>query len=265
MNDGGSGCASGRSCTLTRLPVLPGGPVFLTGRLVFDLGQAAVYLFHNGPERKIFMDGRLEIPSRETFQTYVRLENILNEGRHGWAEPVGRMGDPLILLDHEKEFGAEATILSDPEWRCIYFDAVASVFLSRCRGLETSFPSVDFVMRHFHDPLWQAIPPVPWGLAEAKGTAQSGVGGSVSGQVNRATSSLPSGYWRATASGRRLPWIRPLPGTGPRWGSAAGTWSPTRWTHHLDQVYPWDIATGLLPAQATFCFRRALELDPARL
>ena len=88
--------------------------------LVFDLGQAAVYLFHNGPQRKLFMDGRLEVPDRRTFETYVRLETMLNEGRRGWAEPVRRMGDPLILLSHEKDFGAEATLLVDPDWRCIY-------------------------------------------------------------------------------------------------------------------------------------------------
>ena len=98
---------------------------------MFDLGQAGVYLFHNGPQRKLFIDGRLEVPGRETFETYVRLENMLNEGRHGWAEPVRRMGDPLILLGHAKEFGAEATLLTDPAWRCIYFDAVASVFVAR--------------------------------------------------------------------------------------------------------------------------------------
>ena len=142
--------------------------------LAFDLTQASVYVFHNGPERKIFMDGRLEIPTRETFQTYVRLENMLNEGRQSWAERIHRMGDPLIVLDHKKEFGAEATLLRDPEWRCVYYDAVASVFLSRRRGLETSFPSVDFLNRHFHDPEWQAIPPIPWGLAEAKGLLDLG-------------------------------------------------------------------------------------------
>ena len=168
--------------------------------LVFDLGQAAVYLFHNGPGRKVFMDGRLEIPSRETFQTYVRLENMLNEGRPGWAEPVGRMGDPLILLDHEKEFGAEATLLGDPEWRCIYYDAVASVFLSRRRGLETSFPSVDFVNAPFPRSAVASHSARPVGACRGKGIARSGVGGSVSGQVNRATSSCPQ------AAG-----MRPLP------------------------------------------------------
>jgi tetratricopeptide (TPR) repeat protein len=232
--------------------------------LVFDLGQAAVYLFHNGPGRKIFMDGRLEIPRRETFQTYVRLENILNEGRHGWAEPVRRMGDPLILLDHEKEFGAEATILGDPDWRCIYYDAVASVFLSRRRGLETSFPSVDFVMRHFHDPLWQAIPPVPWGLAEAKGLLNLGLAVQYR---DRLTGRLPLALRLLTCDRFRQA-IALDPTIAEYWtslGICCWNMVPSPLDSPPGPSAPWDIATGLLPAQAAFCFRRALELDPAQI
>ena len=91
------------------------------------------------------MDGRLEVPDRSTFETYARLDQQLIQGRPEWTEPVRLMGDPLILLDHQEHYGAEATLLVDPEWRCIYFDAVGSVFVSRHRrDLELSFPSVDF-------------------------------------------------------------------------------------------------------------------------
>ncbi len=40
--------------------------------LVFHLGQAGVYVNHNGPGHKVFMDGRLEVPSLSTFRSYVR-------------------------------------------------------------------------------------------------------------------------------------------------------------------------------------------------
>ena len=137
--------------------------------LAFDLGLADVYLFHNGPKRKLFMDGRLEVPDLATFATYVRLENMLNEGRPGWAEPVRRMGNPLILLGHDKEFGAEATLLVDPGWRCIYYDAVASIFVARDGHVdEQRFPIHDFAERHFYDPSWRKIPSRPRGIAEAR-------------------------------------------------------------------------------------------------
>ena len=137
--------------------------------LAYDLSEAGVYLFHNGPQRKLFMDGRLEVPDHETFATYIRLDNMLNEGRRGWAEPVRQMGDPLILLGHRRDFGAEATLLVDPGWRCIFFDAVASIFVSKSRSdVEAAFPSVDFAARHFRDPRWRAMPPEPKGIAEGK-------------------------------------------------------------------------------------------------
>ena len=117
-----------------------------------DLRQAGVYLFHNGPDRKLFIDGRLEVPSRATFETFVRLGSLLNEGRPGWAEAVGRMGDPLILLDHVEDAGAEATLLAQPGWRCVYYDPAASVFLvNRPDEPGREFPSVDFAGRHFRD------------------------------------------------------------------------------------------------------------------
>ena len=132
--------------------------------LALDLRQAAVYLFHNGPERKLFIDGRLEVPSRATFESYVRLRSLLNEGQTGWTDAVRRMGDPLILLDHVEDAGAEATLLGQPGWRCVFFDPVASLFVVERTN---AFPAVDFAARHFRDPAWRTIPPVPLGLAEA--------------------------------------------------------------------------------------------------
>ena len=138
--------------------------------LVFSLRQAGVYVFHNGPARKVFMDGRLEVPTRETFETYTLLERLLGEGGRGWRKALRRIGDPLVLLDHEAHAGAEATLLADPEWRCVYYDPVASIFLSRRRrDLEAAFPAVDFLARHFRDPAWRAVPPSSTSLAEGRG------------------------------------------------------------------------------------------------
>ena len=63
--------------------------------LALDFRQAAVYLFHNGPDRKIFFDGRLEIPTRATFDTFVRLgrpskrrESRLGRGSRAPGQPA---------------------------------------------------------------------------------------------------------------------------------------------------------------------------------
>jgi hypothetical protein len=37
--------------------------------LVFGVEQTGVYVYHNGPDRKLFMDSRLEVPTLATFQT----------------------------------------------------------------------------------------------------------------------------------------------------------------------------------------------------
>jgi len=242
--------------------------------LVLDLRQAAVYLFHNGPERKLFMDGRLEVSSRSTFDTFLRLRVLLNDGRPGWAEPVRRMGDPLILLDHVREFGAEATLLADPAWRCIYYDPIASIFVSRRRReLEPPFPDVDFAARHFDASARQAVTPAAWGIGEAKalfylGSALQHRPGAASHSSLRLSLMLLAGdrLRQAVAS------------AGPRFGSdpaAAGLWlllGHCSWNLMPDLTDPpagpdeaWDPARGLLPAQAAFCYRRAVELDPGSI
>ena len=191
--------------------------------LAYDLVQAGVYLFHNGPRRKVFMDGRLEVPENDTFATYVRLENMLNEGRHGWAEPLRRMGDPLVLLGHTKEFGAEATLLVDPGWRCIYFDEVASIFVARGRiDPDQAFPAVDFAARHFRDRQWQAC---------RRARRASPLAGHCSPWPPRWNFGMgsPEPYpFRSTwppriDSARRLPSIAQPRNTGRFWDSLAGT------------------------------------------
>jgi hypothetical protein len=237
--------------------------------LVFSLTQAGVYLFHNGPDRKPFLDGRLEVPSQSTFETYVLLNHRLRQGGQGWSEALRRMGDPLILLDHEGNYGAEATLLLDPGWRCVYFDAIASVFLSRrYRDLEGSYPSVDFAMRHFRDRMWRTVPPEPWGLGEARA-------------LDRLALLLP--FRASSGAGAiqpvRLP-LRLLACDYLREALAVNSADARPWAMLGDSCWDlvadvmpvqpgpgkfWDVAQALLPAQAAFCYRRARELDPSEV
>jgi len=236
--------------------------------LVITLRQAAVYLFHNGPDRKLFMDGRLEVPSRSTFETLVRLRSLLNDGRPGWAEPVRRMGDPLILLDHVEDFGAEATLLADPAWRCIYYDPIASIFVSRRRRQqEAPFPDVDFAARHFGASVRNAVTPAPWGIGEAK--ALLNLGSALPGRPGVASDGSLRFSLMLLASDRLRQAVAPGPGSGSD-PATAGLWSllgHCYWNMMPDLTVPlpgpeeaWDPARGLLPAQAAFCYRRAVEL-----
>ena len=235
--------------------------------LALDLRQAAVYLFHNGPERKLFIDGRLEVPSRATFESYVRLRSLLNEGQTGWTDAVRRMGDPLILLDHVEDAGAEATLLGQPGWRCVFFDPVASLFVVERTN---AFPAVDFAARHFRDPAWRTIPPVPLGLAEAAALIK--LGSALGRRPPTASSWALRFSLMLTACDRLRQGLAAGSRGGLQTGATAGLWNligHCSWSMVPDLSVPparpdqpWDPARGLLMAQATFSYRRSLQIDP---
>jgi tetratricopeptide (TPR) repeat protein len=233
--------------------------------LVFGLAHAGVYLFHNGPDRKPFIDSRLEVPTQSTFEAYVRLNRQLQMGGRGWSDVVRRMGNPLILLDHERNFDGEATLLADPEWRCVYYDSLASVFLSRRRhDLELEFPTVDFAARHFRVDVERTIAPEPWGVHEAH-------------CLHRVASTLRVRSTPAPDSARSLQIILALlVGDPVREAIAADSSNASYWSLSGDCAWnligalklmppdprgPWEPMRGLLPAQAAFFYRRTLEID----
>ena len=231
--------------------------------LPLDLTQAAVYLYHNSPERKPFMDPRLEVATKATFETYLRVGKAMNKGQSGWSELVERMGDPSILIDHTRGFGAEATLLVDPRWRCVYFDAVASVFLpSRRQDLEALYPTIDFAARHF---LAKRGDHAARGLDEAFGEAR--------GLVMMGYSLQPKDAVMWT---RRLP-ILLLAGARAREAMAispgeARGWLTLGWalwhlsrdltSHPAGPAQSWDAARGLAGVQAAYAFRRTVALEP---
>lgn len=45
-----------------------------------DEGAAAVYIFHNGPDRKVFADARLEVNTRATLERYLAIEGQIIAG-----------------------------------------------------------------------------------------------------------------------------------------------------------------------------------------
>jgi hypothetical protein len=224
--------------------------------LVFNLGQSSVYLFHNGPRRKLFIDPRLEVPSRATFESYVRLEKALNNDDPRWASVVRRMGDPLIMLGHENNAGASATLMTHPSWRCVFFDPVASVFLPSGRtDLAGPFPTVDFAARHF----------APAADLDSRGPKAAELEASV----------LNSVAWVLRLRGRReVGWSHRIPVALCAFDLArrTGAWwliADAFWNLCLDSELrrpgpsePWEPALGLTEAQATYSYRKAIGLQP---
>lgn len=240
-----------------------GQPEMPKHALVYDLAQSGVYLFHNAPERKPFMDPRLEIPSRATFQTYVRVEQQLKRGDAGWAEAIDQMGNPLIVLDHATHKNAEGTLIVDPRWRCVYFDAIACVFLPTARtDLLARYPTVSFAARHFQKsgtPL--AAPDADALLAESRGLF--GIGWALlSRREFTWTVRLPMLLLSADRARESL---RSAPRNAEAWlalGDALWNQAPNMSIRPLGPADAWDPAHGVTESQATFAYRRAIELDP---
>jgi tetratricopeptide (TPR) repeat protein len=213
----------------------------------------------------VLIDGRLELPSRPSFDRFVRLSDKIREGRPGWSDLLRGMGDPLILLDHEEDVGAEATLMAQPGWRCLYFDAIASVFVAqRDDGRDAAIPTLDFAARHFHDAAWRSVPPLPAGLGEARALVKLGT----------AVRRRPGFSWprrmalMLTAADRLRQGLNAQLDAAPR----ATLWAMlghTTWNMAPDFSRPplgvdesWELAAGIPLAQASFCYQQALELDP---
>jgi hypothetical protein len=102
-----------------------------------DFIQVAVHIFHNGPQHKVFIDGRLEVNSKETLEQYFEILKSMARRRSDWISliqpPEGNPEDsilPAVLLDSRRNREAIEGLLGLADWRCVYCDEAASVFLS---------------------------------------------------------------------------------------------------------------------------------------
>lgn len=112
-------------------------------------GHAALFEYHNGPERKTYVDARLEVMGPELYSRYLELEGAIQANRPGWANQLERLGQPGVLVDNvfSANSGVSATLMAEPGWRCVWFDPIAAVFVHQS-STPTKEP-VDFGARHF--------------------------------------------------------------------------------------------------------------------
>jgi tetratricopeptide (TPR) repeat protein len=239
--------------------------------VVFGLGQTGLYDFYNAPRCKPFMDGRLEMPDRRTFETYVNLEDWLRLNDPRWQQVVADMGWPLILLEHTKNHGAEAALLAHPGWRCVYFDALAAVFVPRGKVDETAFPTVDFAARHFAEPAAASIPAVR-GAARRELKALFNLAATLPRTPQVAHLRRAEAWrWRiplllAALDRGRLA-LEEKQAEGEVWMMLGTTyWNllPDLGEPPPTPAAPWNLERGIFWAQATYCLRRASDEDPGR-
>ncbi|HVW01066.1 MAG TPA: hypothetical protein VHB77_12025 [Planctomycetaceae bacterium] len=113
--------------------------------LVFHNGQAPVYIYHNGPQRTVFMDARLEVSTRQTFEKYEEIQRLMAKGDRRWGEiaraPDGKL--PAVLLDSRNSLALANGLLQQPEWRLVYADPTGGVFIETRLAQELNLPAVD--------------------------------------------------------------------------------------------------------------------------
>ncbi len=115
--------------------------------VAFNISQAAVCIAHVSPTHKLFMDPRLEVNSQETFEHYLEGIRALWRGQPGWEVPLGieygRAAEVPALLIERGPLGRAAQVLSrDTRWRCVYADAVATVFVASSFAQEHNLSEV---------------------------------------------------------------------------------------------------------------------------
>jgi tetratricopeptide (TPR) repeat protein len=231
--------------------------------LVYDLVQACVYVFHSSAEHKVYMDARLEVPTPRTFRTYVAIEKWLQTRDPRALEAIHALGDPAVLLSHEGDANGEAALLLQPGWRLVYFDALAAVFVPPAGSEgEVRIPTLDLAARHFRQPGAPSQPAEP-GAAAREGWALF--------SLSEALRDPPSVQW-----GLRIPTLLAAmdraeravceePDQSENWsllGACHASLLPELRGAPASATDAWDPTTGLGWAQATYCFRRARELNP---
>jgi tetratricopeptide (TPR) repeat protein len=205
------------------------------------------------------------MPDLGTFDTYVTIDDWLKEGDPHWEKAVANLGNPLLLLSHEGFFGrAEAMLLTHPAWRCLYYDALAAVFVPRSQSVSpTDFPTVDFAARHFREPARPSIP---------KGRRAANLEQRALYNLAAALPSSPENTWRLRipvllcALDRAAVALQEDPNQFDVWlllGSSYLHLNPQQEQAavHTPEM-PWNVERGIWWAQGTFCLRRAVELKP---
>ena len=99
--------------------------------LAAHFGQAAVYTFHAGPAGRVFMDGRLEVCSQQTFEQWEEILALMAVGDRRWeTQHVAAYGGlPVILLDRRECLPQIEALRRTPGWVEVYSDQTASVFV----------------------------------------------------------------------------------------------------------------------------------------
>lgn len=95
-----------------------------------NFGVASVYTYYNGPQGKVFMDGRLEVCTQQTFERYNDISLRMSGAHPSWAELLrDQAGNlPAVMLDSRFSRHLISGVMQTPGWRLVYADPSCAVF-----------------------------------------------------------------------------------------------------------------------------------------
>jgi hypothetical protein len=128
-----------------------GTPGMPTRFLSFHDGYAPLYEYHNGPERKVFADARLEVIGAELYERYLELGRRIRDDEPGWTRDLDAAERPAVLAGHVGDAVLGASILANPAWRLVWFDPMVALYVHRDYAESPAVRAhvVDLGARHF--------------------------------------------------------------------------------------------------------------------
>jgi len=118
---------------------------------IATIGQAAPYAYYNAPKRRVFMDGRLEVATRATFERHELVRDMMDPSGSlfrpdaAWVELIldeeGHV--PAVILDSRHARDQINGMLLTPSWRLVFADPAAAVFLDDSLAARLELPRVD--------------------------------------------------------------------------------------------------------------------------
>ncbi|MGH7137538.1 MAG: hypothetical protein ACREHD_17470, partial [Pirellulales bacterium] len=119
-----------------------------------DEGAAAVYIFHDGPDRKVFADARLEVNTRATLERYLAIEGQIISGDPRLLDSLtagiepdadGRVEAPALLISLPylaSNRALQQGLARLKQYRRVYVDDSAVVFLESSHAEAMGLPEL---------------------------------------------------------------------------------------------------------------------------
>ncbi len=260
--------------------------------LGFHVGHNALFLHQFGPEKKVYVDPRLEVMGGAQYRNYIDLRDALDgtawiskrygdaglfnqdvrsrgasEARRAWKSTLDQAGRPAVLVDHAHAARLGLSFMDDPDWVCVWFGPVAAVFLHRSDANAAGLNEVDFLRWHFEgfaNPMMLPQSPAEW-QASSESLSKyilEFYRGPIIVRTDRAREMTPLGLSHAREAHRQNPKLaEPLAFAAalemtrdPLLQLAAQSTSPLRRNYNQ-----FDPIADLPGARAIFHARRALE------